>query len=177
MQKNLLNISFFIYLAIFIVNHYQNQGTLWAAVNESEENKAEIRESVANKPLTEFKQKITTSVKVKKIHVNETVKMPIRIKNITKQIWPGSYAANSVRLCYYWIEQPGKKYIIQGPRIFLPEDLAPGKSVTLIVTVTAPDKPGKYILQFTMVQEHVAWFEQKGAKTLDIPISVLEINQ
>jgi len=42
----------------------------------------------------------------------------------------------------------------------------------LKASVKAPDAPGSYTLQFTMVQENVAWFDKKGAKTLDIPIIV-----
>ena len=38
--------------------------------------------------------------------------------------------------------------------------------------VYAPGQPGRYILRVTMVQENVAWFEDRGAKPLDIPVLV-----
>ena len=44
-------------------------------------------------------------------------------------------------------------------RITLPPDLMPNKEVELDAKVTAPNKPGNYILEFDMVQEKVSWFK------------------
>jgi hypothetical protein len=45
-------------------------------------------------------------------------------------------------------------------RFRLPNDVAPGASVTITVGVTAPSTAGSYVLRHRMVQENVAWFGQ-----------------
>jgi hypothetical protein len=38
--------------------------------------------------------------------------------------------------------------------------------------ITAPDKPGRYVLAYDLVHETVAWFSQKGVIPLEIDINV-----
>jgi len=42
----------------------------------------------------------------------------------------------------------------------LPNDVAPGELVTVVVKVKAPDAIGWYILQIEAVQEGVTWFQK-----------------
>ena len=53
-------------------------------------------------------------------------------------------------------------------RFALPNDVAPGASVTIQVTMTAPSAPGSYVLRHRMVKESVNWFVplQKTAVTV-----------
>jgi uncharacterized protein YkwD len=53
-------------------------------------------------------------------------------------------------------------------RVSLPSDVAPGASITLGVSVTAPSQPGTYILEYQLVQENVAWFAQYLDKTTSV---------
>jgi len=48
-------------------------------------------------------------------------------------------------------------------RVELPAPLAPGEIVTLLVTLTAPSKPGLYEVEWSMVLEKVAWFGSQSA--------------
>ncbi len=43
-------------------------------------------------------------------------------------------------------------------RFALPNDVAPGASVALTVTVTAPSTGGSYVLRHRMLKEGIAWF-------------------
>jgi DNA gyrase inhibitor GyrI len=54
-------------------------------------------------------------------------------------------------------------------RFVLPNDLAPGQSVTLNVAVTAPSTSGNYVLEYEMVQENVAWFAQYLDSNVSVP--------
>ena len=49
---------------------------------------------------------------------------------------------------------------------FLPGDVAPGESVRVDIALRAPEEPGSYLLEFDMVSEHLAWFEDLGSKVL-----------
>ncbi|HYN86323.1 MAG TPA: DUF1698 domain-containing protein [Pyrinomonadaceae bacterium] len=45
----------------------------------------------------------------------------------------------------------------------LPRDVEPGESVELDLVMRAPDRPGRYVLEFDMVSEHLSWFEDLGS--------------
>ncbi|MEP6818969.1 MAG: DUF1698 domain-containing protein [bacterium] len=51
-------------------------------------------------------------------------------------------------------------------RARLPRDLEPGETASLELKVRAPKISGRYIVEFDMVAEHVAWFEDHGSGTL-----------
>jgi tRNA (mo5U34)-methyltransferase len=51
-------------------------------------------------------------------------------------------------------------------RARLPRDLEPGETADLELKVRLPEKPGRYIVEFDMVAEHVTWFEDHGSGTL-----------
>jgi len=122
--------------------------------------------------LKEFAQELTTDSKIKKMVAGKIVNIPVRVKNISKETWPAGKVENQVNLSYHWVDSTGKMIVLDGARTFLPNDLAPGSSVNLQAKIKAPDRPGSFTLQLTMVQESVAWFNKRGAKTLDIPVSV-----
>ena len=54
-------------------------------------------------------------------------------------------------------------------RFAVPNDVAPGATVTLTFNITAPATPGNYRFQWRMLQEGVQWF---GDMT-DVPVTVL----
>lgn len=51
-------------------------------------------------------------------------------------------------------------------RADLPQDLEPGETANIEFKVRAPETPGRYIVEFDMVAEHVTWFEDHGSGTL-----------
>jgi hypothetical protein len=50
-------------------------------------------------------------------------------------------------------------------RAKLPRDIEPGDSVEIEMQTVAPDETGDYIIEFDLVAEHVAWFEDFGSGT------------
>jgi tRNA (mo5U34)-methyltransferase len=51
-------------------------------------------------------------------------------------------------------------------RADLASDLAPGESARVSLNFRAPAEPGRYVVEFDMVAEHIAWFEDFGSGTL-----------
>ena len=49
---------------------------------------------------------------------------------------------------------------------FLPHDVEPNETVELDIALRAPESAGHYTLQFDMVSEHLAWFEDLGSEVL-----------
>ncbi len=109
--------------------------------------------------------------------VGQTAAADISVKNISPVVWPskpdgrGRYAVN---LSYHWLARNHETVVFDGLRTPLPRDLGPGESVDLTMSIQVPERPGRYILEVTLVQERSAWFpERKGAK-LALPVKVTE---
>jgi len=60
-------------------------------------------------------------------------------------------------------------------RAALPRRLRPGASVTVPVEIQVPSAPGRYILEFDLIQDGVAWFGDKGSRTGRVPVRVSPI--
>ncbi|MFH1584014.1 MAG: hypothetical protein ABIA56_02710 [Actinomycetota bacterium] len=85
----------------------------------------------------------------------------ITLKNSSSFTWP-STGKFPVRLGYHCFpkgNQPEPEWD-DGGRTVLPNDVAPGELVTVVVKVKAPDAIGWYILQIEAVQEGVTWFQK-----------------
>jgi hypothetical protein len=121
-------------------------------------------------PLRQFAHNISSPTPLETILVNETVAMPVTIKNISPETWPAT-GEKPVYVSYRWVDMMGRGI---GPTIPtpLPHHVAPGESVLLEATVQAPAETGEYILRLTLVQENVAWFDQRGAQPLNLPVTV-----
>ncbi len=103
--------------------------------------------------------------------------LTVTLKNAGTSTWPskgtGGGPVNQVSISYHWLAANGDKVVgFEGHRTPLPRDIAPGDSLTADnVVVTTPDA-GAYRLQLTLVHEGVTWFEQQGANTQVVPVTV-----
>jgi hypothetical protein len=96
------------------------------------------------------------------------------IKNLGDATWPWTLNGRGrVHISYHWAAQGGNVVVWDGTRSGLPHDIAPGETFTANdIHVTAPKEPGSYQLQLTLVHDPVAWFDQKGAAPLAVPVKV-----
>jgi hypothetical protein len=95
------------------------------------------------------------------------IAVPVTLRNIGNRVWP----ASAVFVAYHWLRD-GRLILWDGERTSLPRDLEPGGRVSMSVRVTTPEGPGSYVLQITLVQELVTWFENKGADTVVRPVVI-----
>jgi hypothetical protein len=66
-----------------------------------------------------------------------------------------------VRLSYHWIDKALSRTVtFDGERSALFPCLQPHATTTCSMKVKAPDQPGRYVLQTSMLQEDVRWFEE-----------------
>jgi len=110
--------------------------------------------------------------------VGETRNVAVTFRNISLAPWPDPDStsqepiqAGAVRLAYRWWAADGKP-LAWGRRADLERVLQPGQAVTLKLTVTAPPAPGGYRLQLDLVQEMVAYFEDRSAARLFVPVEI-----
>jgi SAM-dependent methyltransferase/uncharacterized protein YbaR (Trm112 family) len=70
-------------------------------------------------------------------------------------------------VAYHWKTIDGNDLIREGIRTPLPIDLMPGQQITVPMKITAPNQPGHYLLEITLVNETVRWFDEMSKQ---IPI-------
>jgi hypothetical protein len=88
----------------------------------------------------------------------------VTVTNTGNQTWPAG-GSNPVRLGLHFaagsgLDSPGWSTDQRYP---LPADLAPGASVTLTVTASAPPTPSATVLEARLVKEWQFWFGQWAA--------------
>ena len=103
-----------------------------------------------------------------------TIVVSVDVTNEGSATWPGMVEGGgscSVRLANHWLGFRRVHQLDDG-RSALPRDIEPGTAVRMTLSVTAPARPGRYRLELDLVQEHVAWFADKGSTTLRVPVRV-----
>ena len=89
------------------------------------------------------------------------------VRNASTRPFPAqaTYGRRLVRLGAQLCQRDGQVVNRDFERAWLPATLAPGATVQVPMTITAPDKPGRYALKFDLVSEGIDWFEACGSPT------------
>jgi SAM-dependent methyltransferase len=94
----------------------------------------------------------------------------LRVDNVSGVTWP----ADSVGLGDHWLTPDAEMVRMNDGRARLSGDLRDGDHEVLTVRVNHPSRPGRYVLEFDMVQEGVTWFTDQGSPVLRVPVLVTE---
>jgi hypothetical protein len=80
-----------------------------------------------------------------------------------------------IRLAYHWIQKNTRQNVVfEGLRSGLCPGLDAGATAQYAMAILAPDQPGEYILQTSMVQEGICWFEDVRSDIMqEFSISIL----
>jgi lipopolysaccharide transport system permease protein len=81
------------------------------------------------------------------------------LSNLSNQTWR---AADGYALGYQIFDPETGTLVIDGTRLAPEHDLAPGEQTHFKVVLALPHEPGRYRVFLSMMQEHVAWFWEKG---------------
>jgi hypothetical protein len=101
----------------------------------------------------------------------ELIGIELEITNTTAQTW-WSTGLRPVCLSYYWRDDKGDALDLNGLRTDLPRDIGPNETFRMLATVRTPDHKGKALLQFTLVQEFVAWFDEQGVPPAELWVEI-----
>jgi N-acetyl-anhydromuramyl-L-alanine amidase AmpD len=100
---------------------------------------------------------------------------PVTITNTGTVTWP-STGFGKVDFDLHFTSLAGgsakEVYWLNSKAFALPADLAPGASVTLNVTWTAPAKTGAMVLEAEMIKEHEFWFQQWSPVNVSVAAAV-----
>jgi SAM-dependent methyltransferase len=93
-------------------------------------------------------------------------RVELTVRNASPVAWPAD-----LRLGNHWRASDGTQLVADDGRVELGRELAPGEAAELSLPMTAPGVPGPWMLEIDLVQEHVAWFEARGAEPLRIEVA------
>jgi tRNA (mo5U34)-methyltransferase len=100
----------------------------------------------------------------------EELSFALRVENTGLARWPARGVApdgrGAVHLGSHLLRADEEEVAWDYARADLPGDLEPGEAARIEIDARAPSEPGRYVVEFDMVAEHVAWFEDFGSGTL-----------
>lgn len=130
-------------------------------------------------PPTGFKAKLEPRIDEISLSPGKRSAVVIQVSNIGDIRWSSAGeegrggGLNAVLLAYSIKTADGGTVIIHdGLRTTLPGNLMPGQDRELVAAIVAPQQPGKYLIEFDMVQEGVSWFSNKGSNTALVRLNV-----
>lgn len=91
----------------------------------------------------------------------------VRVENLGDEPWPWGARSPEIRLAHGWRTPEGAQLGEEGRTPF-PADVAPGETARVYAPVTAPETPGRYILHFDLVHEHVDRFGKGAAIDVEV---------
>jgi hypothetical protein len=86
----------------------------------------------------------------------------LRIRNSGAVDWP---ADAGIALGNHWLRSDGEVAVWADGRCDLAEAIPAGASASFELRIRAPAEPGRYLIEFDLVEEGVAWFKDKAGKS------------
>lgn len=93
----------------------------------------------------------------------QRTQVPVRITNRGRLFWQAG-GPEPILLSYHWLDASEEMIVwFEGDRTVLPHNVAPAESAQVLAYVLPPTQPGRYVLAWDLLQNHVAWFSTRGA--------------
>jgi acyl carrier protein len=89
----------------------------------------------------------------------------IRVTNISPMTWAAG-PPNSLIVANHWFDENNKKIGWLDGYSPIIDDFEANTHRQMVVQVIAPASPGKYVLEFDLANQGIAWFKEKGSTTL-----------
>jgi hypothetical protein len=91
--------------------------------------------------------------------------VPITVTNTGRLPWD-SQATPPMLLSYHWLEAEGDRFVtFEGERTPFADAVVPDATVAMAALVRAPRRPGRYRLEWDLVQEGRLWFSTEPGAT------------
>jgi hypothetical protein len=114
-----------------------------------------------NAALRDFRAHLSAIRETDQIRAGAEGLMELTIGNRSDEVW-GAFGRRPVHVAHRWIASDGSVLMYDGLRTPFPHDVKPGQDVRLPCLFRAPDVTGEACLVWTLVQEEVAWFDERN---------------
>lgn len=109
-------------------------------------------------------------------HASSEQTFRLRVENVGLNRWAAAgdaaTGAGAIYLGSHLLRATEEEVDWDYARAHLPRDLEPGETAEIELKVRLPKAPGRYILEFDIVAEHITWFEDHGSGTLRHALAV-----
>ena len=103
--------------------------------------------------------------------VDRNSDLRVRLRNVGTQVWSEKAGDH---LSYHWLDPSGEVIEQDGLRTVFPHPVAPGETIEVVARVNAPSQTGRWLFEWDMVREQVAWYGPPAAGgPLRFPVWVL----
>lgn len=117
-----------------------------------------------NSAMEDFAARIAPLSPLGQMPVDAVVPAIVELENIGCETWH-AHGKHPVRLAYRWTDSMGRVIENNGLRTNLARDVAPGQRIRLYAVVKAPRQIGDVRLVWTLVQEGIAWFDDRDGRS------------
>ncbi|MEJ7576798.1 MAG: hypothetical protein WKF74_07325 [Pyrinomonadaceae bacterium] len=95
-----------------------------------------------------------------RIDAGRLISLPLSVLNLSEAPL-SSFSASPTLMSYHWRQKSGEVAVWDGLRTPFPRIMYKGDKENIILTVITPATPGIYLLEITMLKEHVTWYDNK----------------
>jgi SAM-dependent methyltransferase len=100
-------------------------------------------------------------------------RLPLTFVNVGDTIWlTGQTVRDGLVMPAVKISDERGNLVHENHGPLLPRAVAPGRSLVMDLPIHAPEKPGTYSIKIDLVDQNVAWFEEKGSEPLVFEVDV-----
>ena len=178
--KNVLILGFLACVLVSIACRSGSSTKTAAPANRNEASPVSSR-TPGPLPARGFRAQIVLIDPPAKLRVGQKETINVRVKNASDVFWwaRGGETNDRADNKFYiavgdrWLDGSGKLLSEMDGRLGISKDMRSGEELELPLLITAPDKPGEYILEVDLVQEQVAWFGDKGSPTARTKMTVV----
>jgi len=99
--------------------------------------------------------------------------VPVVIQNIGNVEWKNDKeSTNAVNLSYIWKDKDGNVIMKNEERTPLPQSINKGDKIKIDAMVTAPEKPGDFVLELDLIKEREFWFSEVNSQPYTTTIKI-----
>lgn len=105
----------------------------------------------------------------------EEIALKVGITNTSAHDWAVARRADGsggIALSFHLYDEGHRQLRWDNRRFPLPADVPAGRSIEMVIGVSAPDTTGRYHVELDLVQEGMTWFSARNGATLRFPILV-----
>ena len=124
----------------------------------------------ARLPHEAYQAAISVSNWPQQLPAGESHSLLVSVRNTSPQRWPGveELGLCQLRAANRWYDSQRRLVSEHDGRTPLKKALAAGESLQLALVISAPDQPGSYRCEVTLVQEFVTWFEAHDSQAISV---------